>query len=108
MKSVKTRSTAIILSSIASLFLIACKTQPSAKSDASSDATAAADAGNDGALADLADGGAHVYKPPPPVPPPPGARDVEKDPPPTAKSPRPTDWSDAEDLKANGTHPCSA
>jgi hypothetical protein len=102
---------AILLLISLSLTIVACKTQPSKQSDASStsDATASADAGVDGARAHAlhTDAGPHYTKPAP-VAPPPGARDVESAPPPVAKTPRPTDWSDAEDLLAHGSHPCSA
>ena len=97
--------TALVLA-VGAFAIVACKTTPpppETKRDSASPVVAIADAG-----ADADDASAHAYTKPPPLPPPEGARDVETDPPPAAKSARPADWKDAIDIIAHGSGPCSA
>jgi len=96
---------ALVLTVVA-LAIVACKTKPpppQTKPDAA-EPIAIVDASSEAA----ADAAAHVHVKPPVVPPPEGARDVEIDPPPGTKSPRPTKWADAVDIVVQGASACTA
>ena len=103
------RKRALLASALGAIALASCRPH-AAPARVGEDASAAAvDTAADAKPAEVQDAGARARLPgPPPSPSTGDGRDLESDPPPGARSTRPTDWSHAVPVLAHGSHGCEA